>query len=107
MKHNNSGDEFGKHVSKLLQLLKKMLKSQNVDNDDLKKIFDDAVKDGTINLNMFLTFMPISPDDFDEFTAEFDEFMEEDLVQENDKGELIFELDSNDQDFLKQHGIKF
>ena len=102
----NPNEDFNKNVSKLLSLLKNMLKNQKIDPKELNEFF--GKKD--INLNLcFFTFLPFPLDDLDE--ADIEELGEEginDLIHKsNDSADLKFELNHHDLDFLKKHGMKF
>jgi hypothetical protein len=104
----NPNEDFNQNVSKLLSLLKNMLKNQKIDNKELNEFF--GKKD--INLNLcFFTFLPFPIDELDEM--ELDELSEEGLSEyinrkrERDFDDLKFEITNSDMDFLKKHGIKF
>jgi hypothetical protein len=104
----NPNEDFNQNVSKLLSLLKNMLKNQKIDNKELNEFF--GKKD--INLNLcFFTFLPFPMDELDEM--ELDELSEEGLSEylsrkrDRDPEELKFEITNSDMDFLKKHGIKF
>lgn len=103
----NPNEDFNKNVSKLLTLLKNMLKNQKIDNKELNDFF--GKKD--INLNLcFFTFLPFPMEEMDD--VDLEEMMDEELVGEENKVtkdavDLKFELNSNDLDFLKKNGIKF
>jgi len=98
MKDSN---DFGKNMKELLNLLKKILKSQKTGNADLTTLMDSK----NVNLNLcFFTFLPLSDEDFADFECEMDEFFaEEDLTE----GDLNGELTKNDLEFLKKYGLKF
>lgn len=99
MKESN---EFGKNIHELLNLLKKILKSQKMGSTDLSSLLDK----NNINLNLcFFTFLPLSEEEFADFEAELEDYLyEEDDEQEKD---LKFEINNTDLDFLKKHGLKF
>jgi hypothetical protein len=105
----NPNEDFNQNVSKLLALLKNMLKNQKIDNKDLNEFF--GKKD--INLNLcFFTFLPFPMEELDEL--ELDELSEEGFSEyinnkkkDKEAEELKFEITTSDMDFLKKHGIKF
>ena len=99
MKDSN---DFGKNMKELLNLLKKILKSQKTGSADLTSIMESK----NVNLNLcFFTFLPLSEEDFADFECEMDElFAEEELVE---GGDLNNELTKNDLEFLKKYGLKF
>ena len=104
----NPNEDFNQNVSKLLALLKNMLKNQKIDNKELNEFF--GKKD--INLNLcFFTFLPFPLDDIDEMDLDdiseegFSEYLNKKREKEGD--ELKFEITTSDIDFLKKHGIKF
>ncbi len=99
MKDSN---EFGKNMKELLNLLKKILKSQKMGNVDLTALLESK----NVNLNLcFFTFLPLSEEDFADFEYEMGElFAEEDPAE---GGDLNSELTKNDLEFLKKYGLKF
>lgn len=99
MKDSN---EFGKDIHELMRLLKKILKSEKVGNGDLSSLLESK----NVNLNLcFFTFLPLTEDEF----ADFEDSLEEFLAKESfsDGGDLEFEINKNDLDFLKKYGLKF
>ena len=101
----NPNEDFNKNVSKLLTLLRNMLKNQKIDNKELNEFF--GKKD--INLNLcFFTFLPFPLEDLEDL--DLDE-LEEGLHDASHKGrdgeELKFELNSHDLKFLKKNGLTF
>ncbi|MBN1492596.1 MAG: hypothetical protein JW938_00465 [Candidatus Omnitrophica bacterium] len=113
MKKDNNGnfnhdEEFGQNMNKLLNLLRKIMKHQKIDNDELKMMFQEITKDkNSINFNVFFALMPMSPEELDEMNIEFEDMFEDDAYGEGGDAELKFELSMRDEDFLKKHGIKF
>ena len=99
MKDSN---EFGKNMKELLNLLKKILKSQKMGNVDLTGLLESK----NVNLNLcFFTFLPLSEEDFADFEYELDELFAEENAGEG--GELNSELTKHDLEFLKKYGLKF
>jgi len=102
----NPGEDFNQNISKLLSLLKNMMKNQKIDSQELNDFFGKK----NVNLNLcFFTFVPFPFEEFDEM--DFEEMGEEGLAdmlgQRKDHDELKFEINNNDIDFLKKNGIKF
>ena len=93
--------EFDHTLTQLIGLLKKLLKNipQGGSFPSLS-----AEKEGTVNLNLFLTFLPLAPEEMDEFEEIYEQyFFQEDRPVE----ELSSELNPSDMDFLRRHGIRF
>jgi hypothetical protein len=113
MKKDNDGnfnheEDFGKNMSKLLNLLRKIMKHQKFDNDELKTMFQDISKDkNSINFNVFFALMPMSPEELEDLNGEFEELFEDEGYRDQIDADLKFELSTRDEDFLKKHGIKF
>jgi len=102
----NPNEDFNKNVSKLLTLLKNMLKNQKIDNKELNEFF--GKKD--INLNLcFFTFLPFPLEDLEDI--DLDDLAEEGAVdgesKKNSDDDLKFELSPHDLDFLRKNGMKF
>ena len=99
----NPNEDFNKNISKLLTMLRNMIKNQKIDPKELNDFF--GKKD--INLNLcFFTFLPFPLDELDE--ADLDEFEEGAAsLKDADGEELKFEINGHDVDFLKKHGMKF
>jgi hypothetical protein len=113
MKKDNNGnfnhdEDFGKNMNKLLNLLRKIMKHQKFDNDELKTMFQDIAKDkNSINFNVFFALMPMSPEEMEDLNVEFEELFEDEGYRDPIDADLTFELSSRDEEFLKKHGIKF
>ena len=104
----NNDEDFGNNMNKLLNLLRKIMKHQKIDNDELKMMFQEIAKDkDSINFNVFFALMPMSPEELDEMSIEFEEMFDDDPYRDDMDAELRFEISSRDEDFLKKHGIKF
>ncbi len=99
MKDSN---DFGKSINELLNLLKKILKSQKIGNSDLSSLLDQK----NVNLNLcFFTFLPLTEEEFADFEYSLEEYFSgEDFLE---SGDLKFEVTKNDLDFLKKNGLKF
>ena len=104
----NNDENFAQNMNKLLNLLRKIMKHQKIDNDELKIMFQEIAKDkNSINFNVFFALMPMSPDELDEMSIDFEEMFEDEVYRDDPDAELRFELSNRDEDFLKKHGIKF
>ena len=91
--------EFDQSMSQLLTLLKKLLK-----NVPKGGTFTSPDKDQAVNLNLFFTFFPITPEEMDELEEIYEHyFFQEDKNQE----EFSSDLNQSDLDFLKRNGIQF
>jgi hypothetical protein len=98
----DSNEDFTKNIGKLLALLQQMLKEQKIDNKELNKFFGKK----NVNVNLcFFTFMPFSLDEWQGMEELMDEDMEGAGFPASES--LTFELNKDDKDFLKKHGIKF
>lgn len=90
-------------ISKLIKLLKKILKS-HPQGSEISKFLGDK----PINLNLcFLTFVPMSPDELDEFEEMYEDFMGRHEDSYEGKSAVDFRLNSDDLEFLKKNGIQF
>lgn len=98
MEMKDDGDELARDISKLLALIKKIIKSEKA--LDLNKILDAKGKDVQVNL-CFFTFLPISAEEFEEFASQ----LEGELAER--ERPLAFELNPSDLEFLKRNGIEF
>jgi len=102
-------DEFGSHIAKLLNLLKKALKNNKMSQEEMKRIFGE-LKTGKENLSLnifFFNLMPFSSEDLDELGSELEDIFDEDWQKDEQEEELKFEISSTDEEFLKSHGIRF
>ena len=106
-------EDFNQNVSKLLLLLRKMLKHQKIDNKEINEFFGGGEGKKNINLNLcFFTFLPYDMDMINE--GEMEELAEEEMKEYfakkekySSEEELKFEINRTDRDFLKLNGIKF
>ncbi len=97
-------DDFDKNVVQLLNLLKKLMKN-NPKGAQFSDFFEPNQID-KINLNVcFFNFLPMSPEDMEEFEEAYSELLEQDGVEEH--GHAEFGWNQSDLDFLERHGMKF
>jgi len=97
--------EFEKNLKQLMRLLKKMMAQYPgaAKGEDLAKFFKSQKNMPDINI-FLLNFAASNPENLDEL----EEIFEESLFSEGFKpGELKYELNGDDQEFLKRHGIRF
>lgn len=99
--------DFEQNMKQLMKLLKKIMAQyplQGNSPEEIMKTLANAKDKGTDVNIFFLNLSPLSPEEFEEL----EEMFENGLVNEHFKsGELKCELDSEDQEFLKRHGIRF
>lgn len=103
----NPDQEFEQNMKQLMRLLKKIMNQYPVSGKDpaeMMKFLKDMKGKGTdINI-FFLNLAPLSLEEFEEL----EEMMGSGYLQEPlGSGELKCELNADDQDFLKKHGIRF
>ncbi len=99
--------DFEQNMKQLMKLLKKIMAQyplQGKSPEEIMKTLKDA-KDKSPDVNIFfLNLSPLSSEEFEEL----EEMFEGGFVNEHFRsGELKCELNSEDQEFLKQHGIRF
>lgn len=95
----SESNDFAENINELMQLLKKILKAQKGESQDLAGLLDKK----NINLNLcFFTFLPVTADELDEFEAEL-----QNDVDLDEEEAISFELNKLDLDFLKNNGLKF
>lgn len=95
----SEANDFSENISELMKLLKKILKSQKGESQDLAGLLDKK----NINLNLcFFTFLPVTPEELDDFEVELQNDIELD-----DEEAFSLELNNMDLDFLKKNGLKF
>ena len=93
--------EFDQSLNQLINLLKKILKNIPLHGQPPQS---SAGKDSGINVNLcFFTFLPLPPEEFDEFDEIYDHF----LFQDEKHEEFSAELSPADLEFLRVHGIRF
>ena len=94
--------EFENNLNQLIGLLKKLLK--NVPFPGQMPPQTGAPKEGSVNMNFcFFTFMPLAPEEFDEF----EEIYEQSLYPDDRNEDFSTELNADDLEFLRDHGLKF
>ena len=99
--------EMDGDIAKLIQLLKKILKT-HPDGTELAKFMDQK----SFNLNLcFLTFVPMTPEELEQLEDMYEEYLSRgDEALEAPKkrvSKLEFKLSQEDVKFLKQNGIRF
>lgn len=92
--------EFDQNMTQLIGLLKKLLKS--VPQGGFPSFSKE--KEAGINFNIFFTFLPLAPEEMDEFEEIYDQYLYQD---ERPAEELSSELNQADLDFLRRNGIRF
>ncbi len=99
--------EFEQNMKQLMQLLKKIMSQYPTDGRnpvEMMKFLKD-MKDKNLNVNIFfLNMSPLSLEEFDEIEEMFEEGAMGEYLR---SGELKCELNTDDQAFLKQHGLRF
>lgn len=107
----NPQDDFNKNMEKLLALLGKILKTQKEVSGPALDLNEILKSQKNINLNLcFVTFLPMMPEDMDDFEEMFEAFSgppEGSHPPKPRNPELKFELSPKDMDFLKNNGIQF
>ncbi len=102
MKPDRDSD-FDSSITELVQLLKKIM-ANHTSQSEWKKI-QSVFQDKGINLNFnFFNFFPITGEELDELEEIYDQFMSDSDKKPED---LNTDLNSEDVDFLKKHGIRF
>lgn len=97
--------EFEDNIKLLMRLLKKIMHRypQLGQSQEFEKMLKNPKEIPDINI-FLLNLAPVGMEDLEEV----DEMFEEGLFAEGFKsGELKYELNNADQDFLKKHGIRF
>jgi hypothetical protein len=100
----NEYNEMDGDLSKLVQLLKKILKSHPA-GPELSKMMDQK----SFNLNLcFLTIMAAGSDELEGLSDEYFYVDEPGSGSQKKKGpKLEFKLTQNDVKFLKENGLRF
>ena len=101
-------DEFEKNLSQLLNLLKKILKTQPPASGipPLANFLDQKHSDSvTFNL-CFFNFLPISPEEMEELEEAYNEAFGGEAAGSASEGDE-FTWNQNDIEFLKRNGMKF
>ncbi len=95
--------EFDRNLNQLIGLLKKILKGIPFQQGGFPQSFSQNKESG-INLNLFFTFLPLAPEDFDELEEIYDQYL---FSEDKTSADLSMDLNPSDQDFLRKHGIRF
>ncbi|HOW59708.1 MAG TPA: hypothetical protein PLO78_08310 [Candidatus Omnitrophota bacterium] len=103
----NPDKEFEQNMKQLMRLLKKIMNQypiQGKDPAEMMRILKD-MKEKSTDVNIF--FLNLAPLSFDGL-EELEEILDGGFLSEQfSSGELKCELNAEDQDFLKRHGIRF
>ena len=99
---NESEKEFERNVNQLIQLLKKILKSGPLAQSPFSKFLGQD-KDSPVQVNLFFTFLPFPLEEMEELEEIYEHYFFHDEKQED----FSNELSSEDQEFLRRHGIQF
>lgn len=99
--------DFEQNMKQLMKLLKKIMSQyplQGKSPEEIMRTLKDA-KDKSQDVNIFfLNLSPLSSEEFEEL----EEIFEGGLMNEHFRSaEMKCELNSEDQEFLKRHGIRF
>jgi hypothetical protein len=102
----NYGHNMDPDIEKLISLLKKILRKNPMNSDQVSKLGDFK----GVNLNIcFVTLLPMTPEELDEFNESLEDYLnggEEQRSQDRDP-DLEFKLNNRDLDFLKENGLQF
>ena len=101
----NFEKEFEKNIKQLMKLLKKMMTQYPgaEKNEEIAKLLKNPKDMPDVNI-FFLNLAPLSPEEFDDL----EEIFEENILSESARhGELKYELNGEDVEFLKKHGMRF
>lgn len=102
MKPNRDGD-FEQNMDQLIQLLRKIMK-QEPNQGQFSKV-QSLFKEQGIHINFcFFNFFPVSDDEIDEFEEICDQFLSD---EEKKPEDLSTDLNAEDVDFLRRHGIRY
>lgn len=101
----NFEKEFEGNIKQLMKLLKKMMAQYPhlEKNEEIAKFLKNPKGLPDVNI-FFLNLAPMNLEELDEF----EEIFEEKLFAEGFKsGELQYEINHEDEEFLKRNGIRF
>jgi len=102
MKPSRDGD-FESSVRQLIKLLRKIMKSYP-DQLNLTKS-KPQFQDQGVNLNVFFfNLLPLSDEDWDELEEIYETYFHDDDPRKLD---INTQLNAEDREFLKKHGIQF
>lgn len=97
--------EFERNLKQLMQLLKKMMSQYpNIGKGEEASKFLKNQKDSPDVNIFFLNLAPLSPEELDELEEAFEENL---LIEGLKAGEIRYELNGEDKEFLKKNGIRF
>ncbi len=98
-------EDFEQSMSQFIQLLKKILTAHFSQGPNPLQEFMSPSKDQGVNLNLcFFTFLPMVPEELDEFEDLYERFLFE---QEKKFNDFSNDLSAADLEFLRRHGIRF
>jgi hypothetical protein len=99
--------EFDQNMKHLMRLLKRIMRQYAAEGKNPVEMMEilKAMKDKSPEVNIFfVNMLPLSPEEFEELEDVF----EGGVMSEHYKtGELKCELNAEDEEFLKRHGIRF
>ena len=95
--------EFHQNMSQLMKLLKKII--ANLPSQENLPALGRSLKNADISVNLFFTFLPITPEELDELEDAFDHFLFHRCEGAHDDSPA--ELSPADLEFLRRHGIRF
>lgn len=103
----NPEKEFDENMRQLMRLLKKIMRQYPIQGKDpaemMKFLKDMTDKSSDVNI-FFLNLAPLSIGEFEDLEGILDGGF---LNEQFSSGELKCELNADDRDFLKKHGIRF
>ena len=98
----NFEKEFEQNMKQLMHLLKKMVGQQP--QEGKSPILKNLSKNMDPQVNIFiLNLFPFSQEELDEI----DEILDQAPQEGEKQADLHYEISNEDEEFLKQHGIKF
>jgi hypothetical protein len=112
----NDNEDLGKHISKLLSLLRQIMSQEGGNSQglsgkgqippELQQILKEN-KNVQVNLCVF-AFLPFSADDLDDLEGmDEDGYSDENDTERAEADLLSMEISDLDKDFLKQNGLQF
>lgn len=97
-------NEYHQDMKQLIQLLRKIIKN-HTSKDPFKDAQQNPSRDA-MQFNFFIfPLMAMTPEDMDEFEEILEQYFPEE--GQDGTGDLRYELEPGDMDFLRKHGIKF
>jgi len=102
MRSNRDGD-FDKSIEQLIQLLRKIMKT-HPDQSQFSKL-QSVFRDHGVNINLcFFNFFPVGEGEIDELEEICEQYLSDDEKKPED---LTTDLNPDDLDFLRKHGLSF